>query len=188
MAELVQQGKVRHIGLSEAAPETIRRAHAVHPITALQSEYSLWSRDVEVEILPTCRELGIGFVPYSPLGRGFLSGRFTSPDELDEGDFRRSGPRFTGENLDANLKLAAKLAEIANEKGITPAQLAIAWVLAKGDDLVPIPGTKRRTYLEQNAAAVDIMLTPEEIARIEAELPQAAGERYNEVGMAAINL
>ena len=188
MAELVQQGKVRHIGLSEAAPETIRRAHAVHPITALQSEYSLWSRDVEVEILPTCRELGIGFVPYSPLGRGFLSGRFTSPDELDEGDFRRRGPRFTGENLDANLKLAAKLAEIANEKGITPAQLAIAWVLAKGDDLVPIPGTKRRTYLEQNAAAVDIMLTPEEIARIEAELPQAAGERYNEVGMAAINL
>jgi aryl-alcohol dehydrogenase-like predicted oxidoreductase len=188
MAELVQQGKVRHIGLSEAAPETIRRAHAVHPITALQSEYSLWSRDVEDEILPTCRELGIGFVPYSPLGRGFLSGRFTSPDDLDEGDFRRSGPRFTGENLEANLKLAAKLAEIAGEKGVTPAQLALAWVLAKGDDLVPIPGTKRRTYLEQNAAAVDIMLTPEEIARIEAELPQAAGDRYNEAGMAAINL
>jgi aryl-alcohol dehydrogenase-like predicted oxidoreductase len=188
MAELVQQGKVRHIGLSEAAPETIRRAHAVHPITALQSEYSLWSRDVEDEILPTCRELGIGFVPYSPLGRGFLSGRFTSPDELDEGDFRRSGPRFTGENLDANLKLAAKVTELANEKGITPAQLAIAWVLANGDDLVPIPGTKRRTYLEQNAAAVDITLAPEEIVRIEAELPRAAGDRYNEAGMATINL
>jgi aryl-alcohol dehydrogenase-like predicted oxidoreductase len=188
MAELVQQGKVRHIGLSEAAPGTIRRAHAVHPITALQSEYSLWSRDVEDEILPTCRELGIGFVPYSPLGRGFLSGRFTSPDELDDGDFRRSGPRFTGENLDANLKLAAKVAEIANEKGITPAQLALAWVLAKGDDLVPIPGTKRRTYLEQNAAAVDITLGPEEIARIESELPQAAGDRYNQAGMATVNL
>jgi len=188
MAELVQQGKVRHIGLSEAAPGTIRRAHAVHPITALQSEYSLWSRDVEDEILPTCRELGIGFVPYSPLGRGFLSGRFTSPDELDDGDFRRTGPRFTGENLDANLKLAAKVAEIANEKGITPAQLALAWVLAKGDDLVPIPGTKRRTYLEQNAAAVDITLGPEEIARIESELPQAAGDRYNQAGMATVNL
>ena len=188
MAELVHEGKVRHIGLSEAAPETIRRAHAVHPITALQSEYSLWSRDIEDEILPTCRELGIGFVPYSPLGRGFLSGRFSSPDELDEGDFRRSGPRFTGENLAANLKLAAKVAEIAKEKGVTPAQLALAWVLAKGDDLVPIPGTKRRTYLEQNAAAVEIVLTAEEIARIEAELPAAAGERYNEAGMAAINL
>ena len=147
-----------------------------------------WSRDVEDEILPTCRELGIGFVPYSPLGRGFLSGRFTSPDELDEGDFRRSGPRFTGENLDANLKLAAKVTELANEKGITPAQLAIAWVLANGDDLVPIPGTKRRTYLEQNAAAVDITLAPEEIVRIEAELPRAAGDRYNEAGMATINL
>jgi aryl-alcohol dehydrogenase-like predicted oxidoreductase len=188
MAELVEQGKVRHIGLSEAAPETIRRAHAVHPITALQSEYSLWSRDVEDEILPTCRELGIGFVPYSPLGRGFLSGRFTSPDELDEGDFRRSGPRFTGENLNANVKLAAKVAEIADEKGITPAQLALAWVLAKGDDLVPIPGTKRRSYLEQNAAAVDITLTAEEITRIESELPKAAGDRYNEAGMASINL
>src|SRR6516165_4325261 len=138
MAELVGEGKVRHIGLSEAAPETIRRAHAVHPVTAVQTEYSLWSRDPEREVLPTCRELGIGFVPYSPLGRGFLSGRFTSPDELDEGDFRRYGPRFTGANLEANQKLAAKVAEIAEEKGITPAQLALAWVLAQGEDLVPI--------------------------------------------------
>src|SRR3954469_20983933 len=152
MAELVQAGKVRHLGLSEAAPETIRRAHAVHPIAAVQTEYSLWSRDPEGNgVLATCRELGIGFVPYAPLGRGFLSGRFTSPDELDEKDFRRSGPRFTGENLDANLKLAAKVAEIAGEKGITPAQLALAWVLSQGDDIVPIPGTKRRRYLEENA-------------------------------------
>src|SRR4051795_3911047 len=158
MAELVEAGKVRHIGLSEAAPETIRRAHAVHPITAVQTEYSLWTRDPEPEVIPTCRELGIGFVPYSPLGRGFLSGRFTSPDELDEGDFRRSGPRFTGENLEANLRIAAKVKEIAEEKGIPPAQLALAWVLAQGDDIVPIPGTKRRGYLEENAAAVDVEL------------------------------
>jgi aryl-alcohol dehydrogenase-like predicted oxidoreductase len=188
LAELVEAGKVRHIGLSEAAPETIRRANAVHPITAVQTEYSLWSREPEAEILPTCRELGIGFVPYSPLGRGFLAGRFTSPDELDEGDFRRRGPRFTGENLEANLGLAAKVKEIADEKGITPAQLALAWVLARGDDLVPIPGTKRRTYLEQNAAAVDVELTEDELARIDAELPEAAGERYDEAGMASVNL
>lgn len=188
MAELVEQGKVRHIGLSEAAPATIRRAHAVHPITAVQTEYSLWTRDPEAEVLPTCRELGIGFVPYSPLGRGFLSGRFKSPEDLDEGDFRRSGPRFTGENLKANLGLAAKIAEIAAEKGITPAQLALAWVLAQGDDLVPIPGTKRRAYLEQNAGAVDVELTDEDLARIDAELPEAAGERYDEVGMATVNL
>ena len=188
MAELVEQGKVRHIGLSEAAPETIRRAHAVHPVTAVQTEYSLWSRDPEREVLPTCRELGIGFVPYSPLGRGFLSGRFTSPDQLDENDFRRTGPRFTGENLEANLTLAAKLAEIAEEKGITPAQLALAWVLAQGEDLVPIPGTKRRTYLEQNAAAVDVDLTDEDMRRIDAELPAVAGERYDERGMASVNL
>jgi aryl-alcohol dehydrogenase-like predicted oxidoreductase len=188
MGELVQQGKVRYIGLSEAASETIRRAHAVHPITALQTEYSLWSRDPEREVLPTCRELGIGFVPYSPLGRGFLSGRFRSPDELDENDFRRSGPRFTGENLKANLRLAAKVAEIAGEKGITPAQLALAWVLAQGDDLVPIPGTKRRRYLEENAAAVDVELTDEDLERIDAELPQVAGERYDEAGMASVNL
>ena len=188
MAELVEQGKVRHIGLSEAAPETIRRANAVHPITAVQTEYSLWSREPEAEILPTCRELGIGFVPYSPLGRGFLAGRFTSPDELEEDDFRRRGPRFTGENLEANLELAGKVKEIAAEKGVTPAQLAIAWVLARGDDLVPIPGTKRRTYLEQNAGSVDVELTPDDLARIDAELPQAAGERYNEAGMASVNL
>lgn len=188
LAELVAEGKVRHIGLSEAAPETIQRANAVHPITALQTEYSLWSRDPEAEILPTCRELGIGFVPYSPLGRGFLAGRFTSPDELDENDFRRGGPRFTGENLEANLGLAAKVREIAAEKGVTPAQLAIAWVLARGNDLVPIPGTKRRTYLEQNAGAVDLELTGADLARIDAELPQPAGERYDAAGMAAVNL
>ena len=188
MAELVGEGKVRHIGLSEAGPETIRRANAVHPITALQTEYSLWSRDPETEILPTCRELGIGFVPYSPLGRGFLAGRFTSTDELDENDFRRRGPRFTGENLEANLELAAKVREIAAEKGVTPAQLAIAWVLARGDDLVPIPGTKRRAYLEQNAGSIEVELTADDLARIDAELPQPAGERYDEAGMAAVNL
>jgi aryl-alcohol dehydrogenase-like predicted oxidoreductase len=188
MAELVGEGKVRHIGLSEAAPETIRRAHAVHPITAVQTEYSLWSRDPEAEILPTCRELGIGFVPYCPLGRGFLAGRFSSPDELDENDFRRRGPRFTGENLEANLELAAKVKEIAAEKGVTSAQLAIAWVLARGDDLVPIPGTKRRAYLEQNAGSIDVELTADDLARIDAELPRPAGERYDEAGMAAVNL
>jgi aryl-alcohol dehydrogenase-like predicted oxidoreductase len=188
MAELVKAGKIRHIGLSEAAPETIRRAHAVHPITALQTEYSMWTRDVEDEVLPTCRELGIGFVPYSPLGRGFLSGRFTSPDDLDANDFRRHGPRFTGENLDSNLKLAAKVAEIAKEKGITPAQLALAWVLAQGEDLVPIPGTKRRKYLEENAGAVDVKLTDDDFTRIEAELPKVAGERYDEAGMASVHL
>jgi aryl-alcohol dehydrogenase-like predicted oxidoreductase len=188
LAELVQQGKVKHIGLSEAAPDTIRRGQAVHPVTAVQTEYSMWTRDPETEVLPTCRELGIGFVPYSPLGRGFLSGRFTSGDDLDPGDFRRYNPRFTGENLDANLKLAAKVAEIAEEKGVTPAQLALAWVLAQGEDLVPIPGTKRRAYLEQNAAAIDVELTAEDLARIDAELPQVAGARYDEAGMAAVNL
>ncbi|MFD4562851.1 aldo/keto reductase [Streptomyces sp. NPDC058467] len=188
LAELVAEGKVRHIGLSEAGPETIRRANAVHPITAVQTEYSLWTRDPEAEVLPACRELGIGFVPYSPLGRGFLAGRFSSPDELDEGDFRRSGPRFTGDNLEANLRLAAKVKEIAAEKDVTPAQLAIAWVLAQGDDLVPIPGTKRRSYLEQNAGAVDVELTEDDVARIDAELPKAAGERYDEAGMKSVNL
>jgi len=187
MAELVEQGKVRHVGLSEAAPETVRRAHAVHPIAALQTEYSLWTRDAEDEIIPTCRELGIGFVPYSPLGRGFLSGRFKSPDDLDEGDFRRHGPRFTGDNLEANLQLAAKVEEIATEKGITPAQLALAWVLAQGDDLVPIPGTKRRKYLEENAEAVEVELTEDDLARIDAELPEVAGARYDEAGMASVN-
>ena len=187
MAELVAEGKIRHIGLSEAAADTIRRANAVHPITAVQTEYSLWSRDPEGEVLPTCRELGIGFVAYSPLGRGFLAGRFTSPDELDEGDFRRTGPRFTGDNLQANLLLADKVKEIAAEKGVTPAQLAIAWLLAQGDDVVPIPGTKRRAYLEQNAAAVDVELTAEDLARIDAELPETAVERYDQAGMASVN-
>ena len=188
LAELVKEGKIRHVGLSEASAETLRRAAAVHPITALQTEYSLWTRDVEAEILPTCRELGIGFVPYSPLGRGFLSGRFSSPDDLDSSDFRRHGPRFTGDNLDANLVLARKVAEIAEGKGVTPAQLALAWVLAQGDDVVPIPGTKRREYLEQNAGAVDVELTADDLARIDAEIPRAAGERYDESGMAAVNL
>jgi aryl-alcohol dehydrogenase-like predicted oxidoreductase len=187
MGELVQEGKVRHIGLSEAAPETLRRGHSAHPITALQTEYSLWTRDVEEEILPTCRELGIGFVAYSPLGRGFLSGRFKSPEDLDEGDFRRSGPRFQGEALEQNLRLVAKVEEIAAEKGCTPGQLALAWVLAQGEDIVPIPGTKRRKYLEENLAAVDVELTADDLARIDAELPAAAGERYDRAGMAAIN-
>jgi aryl-alcohol dehydrogenase-like predicted oxidoreductase len=188
MAELVEAGKVRHLGLSEAAPETLRRAHAVHPITALQTEYSVFARQPEAEILPTCRELGIGFVAYSPLGRGFLSGRFASPDELAENDFRRTQPRFQGDNLEANTRIVAKLREIAEEKEITPAQLALAWVLAQGDDIVPIPGTKRRSYLEENAAAADVELTEDDLARIDAELPEVSGERYEEVGMAAVNL
>jgi aryl-alcohol dehydrogenase-like predicted oxidoreductase len=187
MGELVAEGKVRHLGLSEAAPATIRRAHAVHPITALQSEYSLWTRDVEAEILATCRELGIGFVAYSPLGRGFLSGRFQSPDELGEGDFRTNYPRLQGENLDRNRKLAGLVEEFASEKGCTPAQLALAWVLSRGDDVVPIPGTKRREYLEQNAGAVDVKLTDDDLARLEAAFPPgvAAGERY--ASMASID-
>ncbi|GAB7184422.1 aldo/keto reductase [Kitasatospora sp. Ki12] len=187
LGELVAEGKVRYIGLSEASAETIRRADAVHPVTAVQSEYSLWTRDVEAEVLPTCRELGIGFVPYSPLGRGFLAGRFSSPDELDKDDFRRTNPRFTEANLAANLRLADKVKQIAAEKDVTPAQLAIAWVLARGEHLVPIPGTKRRTYLEQNAGAVDVELTDEDLARIDAELPEVAGERYDEDGMRAVN-
>jgi aryl-alcohol dehydrogenase-like predicted oxidoreductase len=188
MAELVQAGKVAHLGLSEAAPETIRRAHAVHPITALQTEYSVFAREPEVELIPLCRELGIGFVPYSPLGRGFLSGRFSSPDELAEDDFRRTQPRFQGENLEANRRIVAKLEEIAAEKGITAAQLALAWVLAQGDDIVPIPGTKRRSYLEENAAAADVELSDDDLARIEDELPEVSGDRYDERGMAAVNL
>jgi aryl-alcohol dehydrogenase-like predicted oxidoreductase len=188
MAELVEAGKVRHLGLSEAAPETIRRAHAVHPITALQTEYSVFAREPEAEILPTCRELGIGFVAYSPLGRGFLSGRFSNPDELAEDDFRRTQPRFQGENLEANTRIVAKLREIASEKDITPAQLALAWVLAQGDDIVPIPGTKRRTYLEENAAAADIELTDDDLSRINDELPEVSGDRYEKVGMASVNL
>jgi aryl-alcohol dehydrogenase-like predicted oxidoreductase len=177
MAELVAAGKVRHLGLSEASAETIRRAHAVQPITALQSEYSLWSRDPERGVLATCRELGIGFVAYSPLGRGFLAGRFSSPDELDEDDFRKHHPRFTGENLDRNRQLAERVRTLAETRGVTPAQVALAWVLSRGDDIVPIPGTKRRTYLEQNAAAVELELTPDELTKLE-EIGDAAGDRY----------
>jgi aryl-alcohol dehydrogenase-like predicted oxidoreductase len=180
MAELVQEGKVRYLGLSEAAPDTIRRAHAVHPIAALQSEYSLWTRDPEAEILPTVRELGIGFVAYSPLGRGFLTGRIRSVEDLDEKDFRRRGPRFQEENLRQNLALVAEVEALAAEKGVTPSQLALAWVLSRGDDIVPIPGTKRRKYLEENAAAADIDLTPAEIERLEQAFPvgATAGDRY----------
>ncbi|HMD51866.1 MAG TPA: aldo/keto reductase [Solirubrobacteraceae bacterium] len=187
MAELVAEGKVRYLGLSEAGPETIRRAHSVHPITALQTEYSLWTRDVEPEIMPTLDDLGIALVAYSPLGRGFLSGRFSSPDELDEGDFRRYGPRFTGENLQQNLKLAERVKELAAEKGVTPGQLALAWVLHRGEHIVPIPGTKRVSYLEENLAAADVELTPEEVERIATEVPAPAGERYDPEGMRAVN-
>ena len=180
MKELVEAGKVKHLGLSEAAPATIRRANAVHPITALQSEYSLWSRDVEDEILPTVRELGIGFVAYSPLGRGFLSGQIKSVDDLPEDDFRRRGPRFQGENFQHNLDLVAQVEEIAAEKGVTPSQLALAWALAQGDDVVPIPGTKRVRYLEENAAAADLSLGAEDLARLEEAFPKGAtaGDRY----------
>jgi aryl-alcohol dehydrogenase-like predicted oxidoreductase len=187
LAELVAEGKVRYLGLSEAAPETIRRAHATHPITAVQTEYSLWTRELEAEILPTLRELGIGLVSYSPLGRGFLAGRFDSPEDLADDDFRRQGPRFTGANLEANRQLAARVRELAEEKGVTAAQLALAWVLAQGTDIVPIPGTKRRSYVEQNAAAVDIELSDDELERL-AELPAAAGERYDEAGMRSVNV
>jgi aryl-alcohol dehydrogenase-like predicted oxidoreductase len=187
LGELVAEGKVRHIGLSEAAPDTLRRANATHPITALQTEYSLWTRDPEAEILPTCRELGIGFVAYSPLGRGFLSGRFASPDDIEEGDFRRHNPRFQGDAFQQNLRLVEKVRELAAEKGCTPGQLALAWVLAQGDDVVPIPGTKRRTYLEENLGAVDVTLTPEDLARIDAEMPAPVGERYPAQGMGTVN-
>ncbi len=188
MAELVQQGKVRYLGLSEASAETIRRAHAVHPITAVQTEYSLWTRDLEHEILPTLEELGIALVAYSPLGRGFLSGRFTSPEELDEDDFRRHGPRFSGENLKQNLKLAEAVKELAAEKDITPGQLALAWVLGRGEHIVPIPGTKRVSYLEENLAAAEVELSAEEAERIAEAIPAAAGERYDPQGMQTINL
>jgi aryl-alcohol dehydrogenase-like predicted oxidoreductase len=180
MAELVQQGKVRYLGLSEAAPTTIRRANAVHPITALQSEYSLWTRDPEDEILSTLRELGIGFVAYSPLGRGFLSGQITSIDDLAADDFRRVSPRFQGENFNKNLQLVELVKAIASEKQVTPTQLALAWLLAQGEDIVPIPGTKRRKYLEENVKAVEISLTPEDLQRIDEVAPKnfAAGDRY----------
>ncbi len=188
MAELVAAGKVRHLGLSEASAETIRRAHAVHPIAAVQTEYSLWTRHVEDEILPTLRELGIGLVAYSPLGRGFLSGRFSSPEELDEGDFRRQGPRFTGENLERNRELVERVKQLAAEHDVAPGQLALAWVLARGEDIVPIPGTKRRTYLEENLAAADIELSADELARIGDVVGAAAGDRYDPSGMASVNL
>jgi aryl-alcohol dehydrogenase-like predicted oxidoreductase len=180
MGELVEQGKVRHLGLSEAAPETVRRAHATHPITALQTEYSLWSRDPEEELLPLVRELGIGFVPYSPLGRGFLTGQIRKPEDLAEDDFRRRNPRFQGENFQRNLELVERVEEIAAEKGATPGQLALAWVLAQGEDLVPIPGTKRVCYLEENVAAAEVELSEEDLQRIDAAAPPggAAGDRY----------
>src|SRR4051794_16595429 len=180
MKELVEAGKVRHLALSEASPETIRRAHAVHPITALQTEYSLWTRDPEDAALPTVRELGIGFVAYSPLGRGFLSGAITTPQDLPEGDFRRNNPRFQGENFQRNLELVDRVKEIAGEKDATPGQLALAWVMAQGDDIVPIPGTKRREYLEENVGAVEIELSDDDLRRIDEAAPAgtAAGARY----------
>jgi aryl-alcohol dehydrogenase-like predicted oxidoreductase len=185
MAELVEAGKVRYLGLSEAAPSTIRRAHAVHPITALQTEYSLWSRDPEDEILATIRELGIGFVAYSPLGRGFLTGRYQSPEDLPEDDWRRYSPRFQGENFLRNLELVDRVKEIASAKGVTPAQLALAWVVAQGEDIVPIPGTTRRKNLEMNAAAAEITFSDDELARIDDAAPKgaAAGLRYPEEAM-----
>ncbi|UVF17681.1 aldo/keto reductase [Microvirga terrae] len=190
MADLVRDGKVRYLGLSEAGPQTIRRAHAVHPITALQTEYSLWSRDPEDEILPTVRELGIGFVPYSPLGRGFLTGQIKSVDDLAADDFRRISPRFQGENFQKNLDLVREVEAMAQEKGCAPSQLALAWVLAQGNDIVPIPGTKRRRYLEENAGAVDVSLTKDDLARIDHIIPPgaAAGTRYPEPGMKMVGL
>jgi aryl-alcohol dehydrogenase-like predicted oxidoreductase len=189
MSELVRAGKVRCLGLSEAAPATLRRAHAVHPISALQSEYSLWTRDPEDGALATCRELGVGFVAYSPLGRGFLSGEIERFEDLAPGDYRRSQPRFQGENFQKNLDLVARVREIAKEKDVTPAQLALAWVLAQGNDLVPIPGTKRRNYLEQNLAASAITLTRDDLARINKAAPRGAtaGERYPAAYMNALN-
>jgi aryl-alcohol dehydrogenase-like predicted oxidoreductase len=189
LRELVQAGKVRHLGISEASPATIRRAHAVHPITALQNEYSLFTRDPEGEVLDTLRELGIGLVAYSPLGRGFLSGQITSPDDFAEDDFRRNNPRFQGENFERNLAVVERIRQLADQKGVTPGQLAIAWVLAQGDDIVPIPGTKRRRYLEENLGALDVRLTPEELAGIEEISPRgvASGDRYAPAMMSVIN-
>jgi len=187
MSELVRAGKVRHLGLSEAAPQTIRRAHAVHPITALQTEYSLWSRDPEDEILPTVRELGIGFVAYSPIGRGFLTGRFKTIDDLEPADYRRLSPRFQGENFNRNLDLVRRIEEIARDKGVTPAQLALAWVLARGNDVVPIPGSKSIRHVVENIEATEIELTPAELARIDEVAPKgvASGDRYP--SMAAVD-
>ena len=190
MAKLVEQGKVRYLGLSEAAPATIRRAAKVHPIAALQTEYSLWSRDPEQEILPTCRELGIGFVAYSPLGRGFLTGKIKNPDQLPSGDYRRTAPRFQPENLRQNVDMVERIEKIAAEKNCTAAQLAIAWVLAQGDDIVPIAGTKRRTYLDENIDSLRITLSPSDLTRINQELPpgSTAGERYPPSGQIRVNL
>ena len=189
MSELVEQGKVRYLGLSEAAPGTIRRAHSTHPISALQTEYSLWSREPEEEILPTVRELGIGFVAYSPVGRGFLTGRFRRFEDLPEDDWRRFNPRFQGENFAKNLEMADRIAAVASEMGITPGQLALAWVMAKGADIVPIPGTKRLRYIEENAVAAGVALSPETVARLDSAVPKgaASGERYPDAAMKALN-
>ena len=189
MAELVKEGKIRHIGLSEASAQTLRRAYGVHPITALQTEYSLWTRDPEDEILPTCRELGIGFVAYSPLGRGFLTGRFQKPSDLPEDDYRRFSPRFQGENFQKNLDLVRRVEELAAQKGCTPSQLALAWVLKQGKDVVPIPGTKRRKYLEENVRALEVEFSSEDLARIDEVMPQgaASGMRYPEHMMQILN-
>ncbi|MDR7072927.1 aldo/keto reductase [Fictibacillus barbaricus] len=190
MADLIKEGKIRYIGMSEAGPETIRAAHKIHPITALQTEYSLWSRDVEDEILPTVRELGIGFVPYSPLGRGFLTGQIRKFEDLAEDDYRRFSPRFQGENFERNIELVKKIKEIAQEKGYQASQLALAWLLEQGEDIVPIPGTKKRKYLEENVKAVEIKLTKEDLARINEAAPigAAAGLRYPEASMKGLNL
>jgi aryl-alcohol dehydrogenase-like predicted oxidoreductase len=189
MAQLVEEGKVRFLGLSEASPSTLRRAHQEYRISALQSEYSLWTRDPEDEVLPLCRELGIGFVAYSPLGRGFLTGRFRSFDDLPEDDYRRNSPRFQGDNFQKNQDLVQRVEEIARRKGCTPAQLALAWLLRQGDDIVPIPGTKQRRYLDENLASLDIELTPSDLEEIEEVAPKgaAAGDRYHEAGMRTIN-
>jgi aryl-alcohol dehydrogenase-like predicted oxidoreductase len=189
MAELVRQGKVRFLGLSEAGAETIRRAHCVHPITAVQSEYSLWTRDPETEVLGVCRELGIGFVPYSPLGRGFLTGKIQKPEDLPKDDYRHTTPRFQGENFQRNLDLVERVGEIAREKKCTPAQLALAWVLAQSDDIVPIPGTKRRKYLQENVGALNVALTSADLARIDEVAPKEAfaGERYPDWAMQMVN-
>jgi aryl-alcohol dehydrogenase-like predicted oxidoreductase len=189
MADLVRAGKVRYLGLSEAAPATLRRAHAVHPITALQTEYSLWSRDPEADILPAVRELGIGFVAYSPLGRGFLTGRIASIDDLEADDYRRGSPRFQGENFARNLRLVDAIGQLAAHKGCTASQLALAWVLAQGDDIVPIPGTKRRAFLDENVGALDVVLSGDDLAAIDAVLPfgAAAGDRYAAKPMLAVN-
>jgi aryl-alcohol dehydrogenase-like predicted oxidoreductase len=189
MAQLVREGKVRYLGLSEASPQTLRRAAKIHPITALQTEYSLWTRDPEDEVLPTCRELGIGFVAYSPLGRGFLTGQFKTFDDLAADDYRRNSPRFQGDNFQKNLDLVRRVEEMAKQKGCKPSQLALAWVLAHGDDIVPIPGTKRRKYLEENVGAINIQLSPEDLRRIDEVFPRdaTAGARYPEHMMQLVN-